>query len=143
MPERGPRLWKEGPGIPLEETPEGMEDMPPAGTGPGMSAETAEAVRGIVLTGSHCRSRCWPARGSACRCACGGENHGAMGKGGKPPTAPSLRRPVQTLLCLAPEGAGQERETSEFRKSPRPQWLGIPQTREKTGHQKGEQGHET
>ena len=106
MPERGPRLWKEGPGSPLEETPEAMEDIPPAGTGPGMSAETAEAVRGIVLTGSRCRSRCWSARGSACRCSCGGENHGAMGPGGKLPKASSGGKGVQTLLWPVPEDGG-------------------------------------
>ena len=83
-----------------------MENIPPAGTGPGMSAETAEAVRGIVLTGSRCRSRCWSARGSACRCSCGGENHGAMGTGGKLPTASSGRKPVQTLLWPVPEDGG-------------------------------------
>ena len=35
----------------MEETPEGMAGIPPVGTGPGMSAETASAVRGIVLAG--------------------------------------------------------------------------------------------
>ena len=49
----------------MEKTPEGMAGIPPVGTGPGMSTETAEAVRGIVLAGGHCRSRCWSARGSA------------------------------------------------------------------------------
>ena len=113
MPERGPRLWKEGPGIPLEETPEGMENIPPAGTGPGMNAETAEAVRGIVLTGSRCRSRCWSARGSACRCSCGGENHGAMGAGGKLPTASSGGKGLQTLLWPVPEGEGGGRPSAK------------------------------
>ena len=104
-----PRLWKEGPAIALEETPEGMEKIPPVGTGPGMRTETAGAVRGIVLAGSHCRSRCWSARGSACRCSCGGENHGAMGPGGELPTASSGRKGVQTLLWATPEGGSADR----------------------------------
>ena len=88
----------------MEETPEGMAGIPPVGTGPGMSTETAEAVRGIVLAGSHCHSQCWSARGSACRCSCGGENHGAMGAGGRLPTALTGGRGVQTLLWPPPEG---------------------------------------
>ena len=113
MPERGSRLWKEGPGIPLEETPEGMENIPQAGTGPGMSAENAEAVRGIVLAGSHCRSRCWSAQGSACRCSCGGENHGATEPGGRLPTASYGGKPVQTLLWPPPEGAAPARSVKQ------------------------------
>ncbi len=92
-----------------------MENIPPVGTGPGMSAETAEAVRGIVLAGSHCHSQCWFARGSACRCSCGGENHGAMGTGGRPPTAYTGRKPVQTLLWSAPEGVAPARSVRQVR----------------------------
>ena len=88
----------------MEETPEGMAGIPPVGTGPGMSAETASAVRGIVLAGGHCHSQCWSARGSACRCSCGGENHGAMEAGGRLPTALTGGRGVQTLLWPPPEG---------------------------------------
>ena len=78
-----------------------------------MSAETAEAVRGIVLAGSRCRSRCWSARGSACRCSCGGENHGAMGAGGKLPTASSGGKGVQTLLWPVPEDAETARSVKQ------------------------------
>ena len=88
----------------MEKTPEGMASIPPVGTGPGMSAETASAVRGIVLAGGHCHSQCWSARGSACRCSCGGENHGAMGTGGRLPTALTGGKGVQTLLWPPPEG---------------------------------------
>ena len=146
MPERGPRMWKEGPEIPLEETPEGMEKIPPAGTGPGMSMETVEAVQGIVLAGIHCRSRCWSARGSACRCSCGGENHGAMGKGGKLPTASSGGKPVQTLLWTIPERESMTSRacrTRESQKSPRREGAGYPRCQTRSNINKVEDQKES
>ena len=94
-----------------------------------MSAEAAEAVRGIVLAGRHCRIRCWSAVSSACRCSCGGENHGTMGKGGKLPAASSGRKPVQTLLWTIIERdnmTGQSCRTRESQESPPREGEGRP-----------------
>ena len=45
-----------------------------------------------VFPRTRCRSQCWFAQGNTCRCACGGESHGAMSPNGKRANTKSLGR---------------------------------------------------
>ena len=65
-----------------------------------------------VFPQAHCRSQCWFAQGNICRCACGGENHGAVRPNGKEPAEAGRRdgREFQALLWSA--GTGHEGDSS-------------------------------
>jgi hypothetical protein len=39
-----------------------------------------------ILTAATCGHGCWHAREDVCRCSCGGQNHGILGRGGERPT---------------------------------------------------------
>ena len=69
-----------------------------------------------VFPQAHCRSQCWFAQGNICRCACGGENHGAVRPGGKSPNGKKPEeagrngREFQTLLWST--STGHEEDSS-------------------------------
>ena len=59
----------------MEDIPQGLAPLAPVRPDAGMNAG--------VFPQAHCRSQCWFAKGNICRCACGGESHGAMSPNGK------------------------------------------------------------
>ena len=61
----------------MEDIPQGLAPSAPVRPGAGMNAG--------VFPQAHCRKQCWFAQGNVCRCACGGENHGAVRPNGKRP----------------------------------------------------------
>ena len=75
LPEGGPGLWTKRPETAMEDIPQGLAPSAPVRPGAGMNAG--------VFPQAHCRRRCWFAQGNVCRCACGGENHGAVRPNGK------------------------------------------------------------
>ena len=75
LPEGGPGLWTKRPETAMEDIPQGLAPSAPVRLGAGMNAG--------VFPQAHCRRRCWFAQGNVCRCACGGENHGAVRPNGK------------------------------------------------------------
>ena len=77
LPEDGPRLRTKRPETAMEDIPQGLAPSAPVRPGAGMNAG--------VFPQAHCRSQCWFAQGNVCRCACGGENHGAVRPNGKSP----------------------------------------------------------
>ena len=84
LPEGGPGLWTKRPATAMEDIPQGLAPSAPVRPGAGMNAG--------VFPQAHCRRRCWFAQGNVCRCACGGENHGAVRPNGKNPDTKSPGR---------------------------------------------------
>ena len=84
LPEGGPRLRKKRPETAMEDILQGLAPSAPVRPGAGMNAG--------VFPQAHCRRRCWFAQGNVCRCACGGENHGAVRPNGKSPDTKSPGR---------------------------------------------------
>ena len=68
----------------MEDIPQGLAPSAPVRPGAGMNAG--------VFPQAHCRSQCWFAQGNICRCACGGENHGAVRPNGKSPGNPGRKK---------------------------------------------------
>ena len=77
LPEDGPGLRKKRPATAMEDIPQVLAPSAPVRPGAGMNAG--------VFPQAHCRRQCWFAQGNVCRCACGGENHGAVRPNGKRP----------------------------------------------------------
>ena len=75
LPADGPGLRTKRPETAMEDIPQGLAPSAPVRPGAGMNAG--------VFPQAHCRSQCWFAQGNTCRCACGGENHGAVRPNGK------------------------------------------------------------
>ena len=82
LPADRPGLRTKRPETTMEDIPQGLAPSAPVRPGAGMNAG--------VFPQAHCRSQCWFAQGNICRCACGGENHGAVRPNGKRANTNSL-----------------------------------------------------
>ena len=98
LPEDGPGLRTKRPETAMEDIPQGLAPSAPVRPGAGMNAG--------VFPQAHCRRQCWFAQGNVCRCACGGDNHGAVRPNGKSPASAGHRdgREFQALLWSADNG---------------------------------------
>ena len=130
LPADRPGLRTKRPETTMEDIPQGLAPSAPVRPGAGMNAG--------VFPQAHCRSQCWFAQGNICRCACGGENHGAVRPNGKRPDTNSLggKNPNGKSPASASRRDGREFQALLWSADPDPQEDSSPATRATTEPQR-------